>query len=252
MAKPASGATLDSGNALFANMLAIYAFLEGSGTSTADSKGSNTGTLSSGGLWSTDSAGDVCIAPTIATIHRPVALASTIGDPAGITDFSYAWRAKQTADNGSGMLAGLPSGTDNYFWMRGANYFAVNSSANLSTAWTSVQPFTTEKDYVLTFDFTVAVSNLWRLYVNGTLSAEGSVSLSGAFTMDTIGNGFSSDTLGLVGTISYFYVWSGRVLSGAEATTLAANPYAIFTGGGGGGSNWGPMLGQRLNRVVLP
>ncbi len=53
MSKPSSGATLDSGNALYSHLTAsgsaVWALLEGSGSTSADSSGnSNTLTLGTG------------------------------------------------------------------------------------------------------------------------------------------------------------------------------------------------------------
>jgi hypothetical protein len=36
-----------------------------------------------------------------------------------------------------------------------------------------------------------------------------------------------------VGDIEYVYAWTGRVLSGADASTLHGDPYVIFDSGGG-------------------
>lgn len=223
--KPASGTALDTGHALYTSLEAVWGLLEGSGTSTADSKGTNTGTLSGSGLWSTDANGPI-IHETSAVDNRGVAV--TQFSFSGLENFSLAFGGKQTSSDNNGMVAGDPDTVTNYIWWRSGNYLRVNAAGTVSD-FTSLTSFTTYADYVITFEFINGVSNLWRLYKNGTITADSPISNSGVFQMDAVVGGFA--TLTLVGDLSYFYVWRARVLSGAEATTLATNPYVIFQGG---------------------
>lgn len=223
--KPASGTALDTGHALYTSLEAVWGLLEGSGTSTADSKGTNTGTLSGSGLWSTDANGPI-IHETSASDTRGVTVTQFAFN--GSESFSLAFGGKQTSSDNNGMVAGDPNGVLNYIWWRGGNYLRMNA-AGATTDFTSLTSFTTYADYVLTFEFINGVSNLWRLYKNGTITADGAISNTGSFQMNAVVGGFA--TLTLVGDLSYFYVWRARVLSGAEATTLASNPYVIFQAG---------------------
>lgn len=217
---------MDTGNSLYTNLLSVWAFLEGSGTSTADSKGSNTGTLSDAALWSTDANGPI-IHNTSALTARPVAVTQfTLGD--GTQNFSIAFGALQTSDGDSGMVMGDPDTVNNYIWLRGSNYLRIQPA---SINFTSQTSFTTYADYVLTFEYVPGVSNLWRLYKNGTITADSPISQGGTINIDALCGGFTA--LSLVGDLSYVYIWLGRTLTGAEAATLASNPYSIFLSGGG-------------------
>lgn len=248
MAKPASGTALDTGHALYSGMEAIYAFLEGTGTTSEDSKGSNDLTLSSSGLWSTDGDGPL-IVTTSNSVNKPAELATRI-DFDGTTSFSIAFRAKQTTGNDNGMLMGNPDGTGNYIWLRDSNYWRVLAGGANAVNFTSLQTFTTMADYVLTYEFILGVSNLARLYKDGTITAEGAVSVALDFQLESIGNGFDTGTasLGFVGSLAYVYVWRGRVLDATEAASLSANPYGIFTGGGGGGLSIPVAMAQYRQR----
>ncbi len=101
MAKPASGTALDTGHSLYPSLSFADAFLEGSGTTTADSKNGNTGTLSSSGLWATDADGPV-IRTVANNVQQPIALASPVVlSASGGVSWSIAWRTKMAATSGS-------------------------------------------------------------------------------------------------------------------------------------------------------
>lgn len=223
--KPASGTALDTGHALYTNLEAVWAFLEGTGTSTADSKGTNTGTLSGSGLWSTDANGPI-IHETNASDTNPIAVTSF--NFGATVNISIAFGFKQTTSNDNGMIMGAPAGTDNYIWARGGNDLRIRASG-VNTVFTSLTTFTTYADYVITFEYIAGVSNLWNCYKNGTITADSPISQGSNITITTLCGGFS--TLSLVGDLSYVYTWRGRVLSGSEASTLASNPYVIFQAG---------------------
>ena len=79
--KPASGSTLDSGNALFTSLVAVWGMLEGSGATSADSTG-NGHTLTTNGsnvTWSTDSNTDPVLAVSASTANAiPIASPITL------------------------------------------------------------------------------------------------------------------------------------------------------------------------------
>lgn len=232
MAKPASGTGLDTGSAFYSGLAAVWAFLEGSGGTSADSKGSNGLTLNSGS-WSTDAAGDACWHVGSAAAN-PVALASAIAYD-GTTAWSIAWRGKQDANNANGMMLGNDSGT-RYLWYEGGSDIDYASSAGASR-FNSNTDFTTERDYVLAYDPSDPIAGFAssRLFTNGSADAQ-NPRLGADLRFDRLMAGYDgTSTLGLVGTLSYFYLWSGRTLTQSEASTLHSNPYAIFSTGGGGG-----------------
>lgn len=239
---------MDTGHALYPNLLACWPFYENTGN-PQDVKGTNHLTKDASVTWSTDSAGDVALAFSSSTVHQALALASQISAFDGTVNFSLAWRMKQTTDNGNGVIAGDADGTTYYIWHRGGNYLFLSPT---TTNWPSVQPFTTEADYLLTYEFVVSTSNIVKLYKNGSLTSEGAVSVAIALLIDTLGSGYGGDVSGLIGTMSYFYIWSGRVLSGAEAATLAANPYTIFMAGAGSGPVVHRRAGSQRPGPFLP
>lgn len=238
MAKPASGTALDTGHALYTDLLYAWGLLEGSGN-PASSATANAATKN-GGAWTTDADGPL-LSFTDHTIAHPLALATSYA-PASSRSFSLAFRVALTANNDYGMVCG--NGTD-YIWLRGGNYLRIVTSLGNSN-WTSLTSFTSAADYLITFEFIPGVSNLWRVYKDGVITSEGAVSFGGALTIADLAGGFSN--LCLEGLLSYFYIWDGRVLTGTDAVTLDTNPYAIFTGGGGGGGSAFPMVYYQQQR----
>lgn len=236
MAKPASGTALDSGNSLYSGMEAIYALLEGTGSTSEDSYGTNDLTLSGSGLWGTDADGPV-LALTNNADNKPAELASTIAFD-GLASYSIAFGGKQTTSNDDGMVMGNPDAAQPYIWLRGGNYLRFKATNGTVCDFTSLTTFTTQADYLLVYEFIPAVSNLLYLYKDGTLTADSPINAGLDFTIESIGNGFNTGggALALVGNLSYVYVWRGRALDATDASTLATDPYVIFAGGGGGGT----------------
>jgi hypothetical protein len=246
MAKPASGTALDTGHALYTSMIHAWGLLEGTGTTITDSRGTNHGTLRSSGLWSTDADGPTVV-ETDGT-QRTIALGSTVTIGASDADFSIAWRAKQTTTNNNGMLLGPNNTQAEYIWMRDANYARVNMNGS-SYNFTDLTTFTTNANYLLVRDFEAGVTDHLLLYKDGTLVREENSAGWGSIAFDTIMNGWTlADDLGLEGTLNYLYVWSGRALNSTDASTLHANPYVIFTGGGGGGLSIPVAMNQYRQR----
>jgi lysophospholipase L1-like esterase len=223
MAKPAAGATLDTGNALYTSLAHVWALLEGTGTSTADSRGTDTGTLSSAGLWGT-SGGDPVVHLTASTA-APVALASEVTAD-GNSAWTIAFRAVQAGADNNGMILGKPA-TNQYIWLHGGDTLDYNfGSAKTFTG--AAGDTTTLADWALSY--TPSGSNdttgTLRVYRNGTQVGTDQA-IIGTFALTTLGNGYTG-SLGLVGDLHYVYTWSGRALTSSEASTLRTNPYALF------------------------
>jgi hypothetical protein len=233
MAKPSSSATLDTGHALYANLHACWPLLEGSGTTSADKKGSRTLTLSGSGLWSTDGDGPV-ILTTNNSDTFPLSLATSWDNTVNGHKFSLAWRAKQTTSNDAGMLAGNPNNTHDYLWLRGGTgmLLRINDGA---VGTFSPTDFTALDDWVLTGELEPAVTYHYHLYKNGAEVASSPIDNGGVglgWTIAALGNGFSGAGTSFVGTISYVYLWDDRVLTQSEASTLHSDPYALFASAG--------------------
>lgn len=236
MAKPASGTGLDTGHSLYTDLEAVYGLLEGTGSTSADSFGSNHLTLSGSGLWGSDGDGPI-LALTNNADNKPAELATRIGFN-GTVSFSIAFGAKQTTSNTDGMVMGDPDSAEPYVWFNGGNYLRVKADNGANADFTSLTSFTTQADYLLVYEFIPSVSTLLYLYKDGTLTGDSPINIAVDFIIDSLGNGFNtgSGALALVGSLSYVYVWRGRALDATDASTLATDPYVIFAGGGGGGT----------------
>lgn len=233
MAKPASGSTLNTGHTLYSSLAACWAMLEGSGTTSADSRGSRTLTFAGGGTpptWSTDGAGDAVIAIGTA-IANPLALASSL-TLSSANAWSLAWRAKQDASGTAGIVCGSSTTSNNFLFFNGVTALRYRNSTPTDYDYASAQPFTTDANYLLTYD-PAAASGTLRLYKDAAeVSGSPKTSVTGSLVMATLGGVSSVNTFALVGTITYLYVWDGRTLDGAEASALHADPYEFFGAGG--------------------
>jgi hypothetical protein len=240
MAKPASGTALDTGGALYSGLANWWGMLEGSGSTTADGKGSNTGTLDASVTWTTDGDGPL-LAFSDHTVNQPVAITNAAPSALGVNNWSIAWRGKQTVDGTFGMVCGdynSPSGHNNYLWMRGSNYLRYEgfAAATVTAAnFTNDTSFTTSKDYVVTGVYTVGVNAVVHLYVDGVEDAASPIDpgtgIVGFDTLIAIGNGFAN--LGLEGQLSYFGIWINRALTQTDAASLHSDPYGTMYGSAG-------------------
>lgn len=228
MAKPASGTALDGSNALVTGLVNVWAFLEGSGTTTADSKSSNTATLNTGATWTTDADGPLINAA--GTIAAQMTLASVV-TLVSTQSWSIAWRGKQSsAGSTAGMVVGGNTGdadSGEFVWMEGGG-----PSLNLRSDATEgdrdftfgADPFTTQHDWVLVWN---QGATQLHLYQDGTEVASSPLTATSArldFSVLTgWGGGFS-----LTGTMSYIYVWENRALTASDASSLSSSPYQIF------------------------
>jgi hypothetical protein len=231
MSKPPSGTPLNSGGTLYSNLANWYGMLEGSGGTTADGKGGNTGTLDASVTWTTDADGPL-LAFSDHNVAAPIALAALIVlSDLGTNDWSVAWRGKQTVDGPRGRICGEPS-TSNLIGMLGINgiqWLGQQSVPVQNAFFFSVTSFTINADYVITG---VAGSNDIHAYKNGVELADSPFTLAGApsFGMDTIGSGGQVAGSGLEGSLGYIGIWVNRALTASEAGLLYADPYAALYG----------------------
>jgi hypothetical protein len=234
--KPAPGTALDSGGAYYASLAAYYVFNEGSGTTTADAKGTRTGTLSSSALWATDGAGDPILQCNSA-VAAMVALASALtltGQTSGGVDWYWGVRFSLTADNDNGMLFGDNTNTTDFVWARGANYLRFRDHGNADADFTGVSSFTVVKDLFGVWDHGNQKARLW---VDGTeVNSPGITTGAGNLTINTLGNGYTSNTFGFTGAYKHAFFGSGVLLGGTDASYFHTTPYGVFQAGGGGGS----------------
>lgn len=235
MAKPASGSTLNTGHALYTSLAAVWGMLEGSGTTSADSTGNgHTLTFAGGGgapTWSTDGSGDAVIAIGTA-LNQPLA----VGTPfslSGSSPWSIAFRFKQTADDDAGMVLGDKDDNSNFLWQSGStlNQFRFRDDAASGGSDFTNASSTTDANYVMVYD--QAGDGLIHLYKDGSQIGTGIAKPSaGSLSIDTLGNGYTSTTYALVGTLTYCYVWSGRALNSTEVSSLHSDPYQFFVAPG--------------------
>ena len=221
MAKPASGSTVDTEHALAASMVNCWAFLEGSGSTSADSvvASSNTATLD-GASWTTES-GDNCLSNSTAADAAPVTLASPVTlDGAG--DWTIAWRAKATTADNNGMVCGDKSDTNDFVWGNGSQIQFRNSAGTTQALTRGDQ--TTLHDYVLTY---TQSTNTLELYVDGSSITSANPSGTSTILIDAIMGGYSTD-FAHVGTYHYLMLWSGRALSSGDVSTFYSDPYAML------------------------
>jgi hypothetical protein len=200
--------------------------LEGSGGTTADGKGSNTGTLDTSVTWTSDSDGAL-LNFSDNTVVRPILLASLIVlSTLGANDWSVAWRGKQTVSNVHGICCGTPT-TNDYIAMFGgvSLEWEGQQSAPLGLAdFTSLTDFTAQADYVLS-----AVSGQLHLYKNGVETADSPITPAGlGFGVNTLGNGNDLVNDGLIGQLSYVGFWVNRALTASEAGLLHTDPYGTM------------------------
>lgn len=223
MAKPASGSTLDTGHALYTSLSHVWAILESSGTTTADSKGGITGTLAGTVAFGSDGTGPYLVT-TSGTGKLTLASTVTLS-----SSWSIAWAATNTGNDNNGMMAGSGSSAG-YLWEEGGTAIFYRPSSGGDVSFTTDTSQTAEADRVLTHDG----SGTYKLYKDGTLVNTVTGAGSASWAIDRLMSGFSGDTFSLVGKLRYFYTWSGRVLTLTEAGNIHTDPYNFFSSGGPG------------------
>jgi hypothetical protein len=250
VAKPASGTALDTGHALYTSLTAAWAFLEGTGGTSADSRGTRTATLVSG-AWGTDANGDACW--DISSAHAgPITLGSAL-NLAGNGDWSLAFRAKTTNADSQAMVCGDNTNTGDFVWMLNGTALRVRDTAGGDYDVGAPTSFTTEANYVIAFNRTEGGTGKFHFYKDGAEVNTGAGGLNGDhyLNINCIGAGYTSSAFSLIGKISYLYAWSGRTLSSSDASALHSDPYVIFDTGGGAGDTGGVLTGKLVNRGLL-
>ncbi len=231
MAKPANGATLNTGHALYTSLAAVWAMLEGSGGTTADLTGSHNLTLGDSAVWTTIGGEAAISIPSPAGLTaQPLAVASPFTLSAA-SPWSIAWRGKESADNGAGMTIGDKDDTSNFVWMSGNNDFLRFRSSNTTDHDFALSLFTTDANYLLAWD--QAGDGKVHLYKDGSQVGTGvaSTTSNAGLSIDTVGNAYSGQNFALNGTLTYCYVWSGRALNSTDASTLHSDPYVFLSAG---------------------
>lgn len=230
MSKPAVGTALDTGNALYSSLVNVWAVLETSGTTLADSKGGNAATLPVSGAAIVPNSGNPYVDFTAQTVGATLASTTHVGTViSGVdhNDWYIAWGCTSAA---SGMICGDQS-TSNFLWMTDTTVDCRQGATGEFAPSASGQ--TTYHDYFLSCHYPGSGGN-WtvKLYQDGSLIAT-VTPLDGAtnFVIDRLGNGYSSNTFGFTGHLSYLYLGEGYAGSATDATNLASDPYSIFATG---------------------
>ncbi len=233
MAKPASGTALNTGSAYYSLLANCWALLEGTGTTSVDSKVSNVLTLSSSGNWGTNAAGDNAIVLAAATA-TPLGLASAV-TLVDTNSWSIAWGGKELAADSNGMILGDNTVTSDFIWFQNGTALSFRNTDSTQGNFTALTTFTTEANYLLTYQYVSGVSGTLTLYKNGSAVAAPNplTTFDGKIKINTLGNGYTSNTFSLKGTLSYVYIFN-TALSSGDATALDSDPYTMFRASGGG------------------
>lgn len=252
MAKPASGTPLNTEHALYTSLAAAWGMLEGSDGTSADSTGNgHTLTLGTGLTWTTIS-GEAALDSDGSTTGQALAITSPIAC-AGTSPWSFAWRAKQDASDNDGMIAGNENngGANSFIWFQGGTSLFFRSNAPSSYSFTGLTNFTADANYLLVWD--QAGDAKLHLYKDGSEIGTGmSVTANdAAITFRSLASGYDGAGLfALTGTITYAYLWSGRALTSADASTLHADPYVIFDTEGGASNMFNAAWTKNTNLVI--
>jgi len=215
---------LDTGHALYSGLEAAWGFHENTGSTSEDSTGNGHGLTLDGSLsWGTVN-GDSVI-QNAANILDPLPLDSNVVLD-GTQDWSLAWRCKQTADDNAGMICGDITDSSDYVWFGGASGVTRYRDAVPNSYDFALHEFTTEKSYVMSFDFS---DQELHFYVNGVEEADSPIACTtGDLIISNVMQGIDASTFVFKGDFHYLYVWDGREITAAEAGDLHSDQYDIF------------------------
>lgn len=239
MPKPTSP-TLNTGNALGALITHAWPLAVGTGATLADlaPSGASAGTLSgvagTNYSWGTDADGallSLLTAGTRAALATPVTLSGSA--------WSIAWRANQATSGNQGIVLGNTADGSSFLWMRSGTELRLRVNFD-EAAFPAPADYSSISNYVLTYNGSAV-----RLYrdgaeVSGSPQTPGTL---GTMTISALGHGHTSDTLSLIGDLGYVYLFGGTALSAAQAASLAADPYQVLSGSGGGPSRVASLVG---------
>jgi hypothetical protein len=223
--KPASP-SLQGGNALASGLVVGLMLGEGSGNPSDLSGNGHNGTLTGGASWTTDAAGNAISCTGGGSIQVPLpAVASGDDFSLCIIHKPTTWTSGfTTLLDDSGRVWSLFIDTSGNSSFSGLMIPIINSEGmTAGSLW----------QYLYTRDRSGTTNG--TVYVNGTQKnvGYGGAGSTGVITVDFGGNpsgGTSYD-----GIYDAIYLWN-RVLSGAEITSLASDPYQMFRPAGGGGT----------------
>ncbi len=235
--KPASGTSLNTGGAFYSLLTNAWAMLEGSGTTTADSRAGNTATFTSSPAptWGSTAEGPQI---SLGSGGAYLTLASTVTILQD-TSFSIAWGGAKTS--GSDSQGTVVGSTDSFLWEYAASLEIYARFAGIETdaTWTVTSAnLTTRNDWCITASYS-AGSFLVNLYLNGVVVASQGVGGANAAntTITLLGTANNSyiDSRSFIGSLEYIYLFNAALPAGSGTTgvaTLATNPYAIFAASG--------------------
>jgi len=215
---------LDTGHALYSGIEAAWGFHENTGTTSEDSTGNDHGLTLNGSLsWGTINGRSVI--QNAANIFSPLPLDNNVVLD-GTQDWTLAWRCKQTGDNNAGMICGDITDSSDYVWFGGASGVTRYRDSVPNSHDFDLELFTTEKSYVMAFDFS---DQELHFYVNGVEEADSPIACTtGDLLISNVMQGINASTFVFKGDFHYLYVWDGRELSEAEAGDLHSDPYDLF------------------------
>jgi hypothetical protein len=221
VAKPASGATLDSGHALATNLVLALPFTEGSGSTSQDvSAGGRVWTRGSIS-WATEG-GDACISNADAA--NTGTLSSTLSIP-GNQDWTFAWRSKHTGTTNVGILFGQSANTTDWVYhrndaaSRGIRFRDGSNNTAIIAVATSFS--VSVEDHALVYHHSAQTIEYYR---DGVLAGSAAATWVADIDIDSVIGG-NNGALAHLGSLHYLYIWDGRALDSTELTALHADPY---------------------------
>jgi hypothetical protein len=241
-AKPAPGATLDTGNALTTSLVLCWLLNEGSGTSAADLSGEgNTGAFTGAPTWATETSNYSPYATGFSGTNRIEKSSSAAGLPTGAT---AAWAmevwARMTGTISLASVFGFgarPILSPAVGQRRNFLQFGGSAPSNHVYFWGETHDWDTGVGWVTDGGWhqyvfsTIGGSSTptIRLYVDGSSAASGTPS----GTLDTAaaeiyaGDRHNSGAGGFGGDIAIARIWA-RDLPDADVASLHSSPYGMF------------------------
>jgi hypothetical protein len=137
------------------------------------------------------------------------------------TSFAISLWAQQNT-GGIGMPIGDRTSTISYVWFRSGNYLRFSTPSGL-VEFTGVTTFTGWNHLVLTGVPTSSSLSSITLFWNGIRQAPISV-INGTFTLNTIGDGYTSQSFPFPGRIAELVAWSRPMTDGGAASLFAMRP----------------------------
>lgn len=137
------------------------------------------------------------------------------------TSFTISLWAQQNA-GGIGMPIGDRTLTTSYVWLRTGNYVRFSTPSGL-VEFTGVTTFTNWNHLVLTGESISTSLSSITLFWNGIRQAPISV-VNGTFTLNTIGDGYTSQAFPFPGRIAEVVAWARPMTEGGAASLFSMRP----------------------------